>query len=95
MDDYRRGGVDLLSTYAHHSELQVITAPPLIYTLYESLPAMSSSAYSVFASCCLVRAPNNRDSSASRTHVISRLYSTELSTQLEHHLFSASLAELN
>jgi hypothetical protein len=37
--DYRRGMdwiLDLLNTYTHHSELQVITAPSLISTLYKS-----------------------------------------------------------
>jgi hypothetical protein len=29
--------IDLLPTYAHNSELQAITAPPLISTLYSSL----------------------------------------------------------
>jgi hypothetical protein len=44
--------MDLLTNYTHHSELQVITAPSLIYTLYKSLlqtlsllqPAVSSLA---------------------------------------------------
>jgi hypothetical protein len=30
------GWLDLLTTYAHHMELQVITAMSLIYTLYSS-----------------------------------------------------------
>lgn len=44
--------MDLLTTYTHHLELQVITAPSLIFTLYRSLlqtlsilqPAVSSLA---------------------------------------------------
>jgi hypothetical protein len=39
-DDYNRGldwSMDLLTTYTDDSELQVITALSLIYTLYKSL----------------------------------------------------------
>jgi hypothetical protein len=39
MCDYRRGlnlWMDLLTTYTHHSELQVIRAPSLISTFYKS-----------------------------------------------------------
>jgi hypothetical protein len=66
--DYRRGmnwWMDLLSTYTHHSELQVVTAPRLIFTLYKSLHGKSSRACSVFTSRCLVTALSNEDSSAS------------------------------
>jgi hypothetical protein len=38
--DYRRGMnwiLDLLTTNTHHSELQIITEPPLISTFYKSL----------------------------------------------------------
>jgi hypothetical protein len=40
MCDYRRGmdwWMDLLTTYTHDSELQAITAPPLISTIHKSL----------------------------------------------------------
>jgi hypothetical protein len=39
MSDYRRGldwKMDLLTTYTHYSELQAITAPPLITTIRKS-----------------------------------------------------------
>jgi predicted Zn-dependent peptidase len=39
--------MDWLTTYTHHSELQVITALSLISTLYKSLHTKSSLAYSV------------------------------------------------
>jgi hypothetical protein len=50
MYDYRRGlswWIDLLTSYTHDSELQAITAPPLIYTPYKSLYAKSSPACNV------------------------------------------------
>jgi hypothetical protein len=36
MCDYRRGLDWILTTYTHDSELQLITAPSLIFTLYKS-----------------------------------------------------------
>jgi hypothetical protein len=56
--------MDILTTYTHKSELEVITALSLIYTLYKSLHAKYSPACSAF-SRCLVTALNNGDSSAS------------------------------
>jgi hypothetical protein len=55
--------MDLLTTYTHHWELQVITGPPLISTLYRSLEHTLSS-QSAFTSHFLVTDLNNRDSSA-------------------------------
>jgi hypothetical protein len=69
--DYRRGTVwwtELFTTYAHHSELQIIAT--LISTLYKSLYAKSSASYSVFTSRFLARTSNNGDSSPSRDHVL-------------------------
>jgi hypothetical protein len=63
--------MDLLTTYTHHSELQVITALSLISTLYKSLHAMSSPACSVLISHSLAMASNSGDSSASRAQFLS------------------------
>jgi hypothetical protein len=66
--DYRRGldcWMDLLITYTHDSELQAITAPPLISIIHKS-PACC-----VFTSRYLATVTNSVDSSASRTQVIS------------------------
>jgi hypothetical protein len=57
--------MDLLTTYTHDSELQAITAPSLISTLYRSQHAKSSPDCSVFTSCCLVTDLSYGDSSAS------------------------------
>jgi hypothetical protein len=74
--DYRRSmdwWMDLLTTYTHHSELQVITALLLISTLYQSLEHLLS----LFPSCCiffshsLAAAPDSGDSSASCSQVLS------------------------
>jgi hypothetical protein len=83
--DYRRGSdwrMDLLTTYTHHSELQVITALSLISILCQTLHAKSSPACSVFTSRFMVTALNSGDSSASvLTSLPSGEYSTaELST---------------
>jgi hypothetical protein len=69
----------------------------LISTLYKSLHTKSSPACSVFTIRCLVRDLNNGDSSASvLTSLLSSEYpTTEVSTEISHHLFSASLAKLN
>jgi hypothetical protein len=56
--------MDLLITCTHDSELQVITAPPLISTLYKSLHAKSFPTCSVFASRSLATVYNSGDSSA-------------------------------
>jgi hypothetical protein len=69
--------LDWLTTCTQRSEIQVITAPPLISTLYNSVHAKPSPLYSVFTSRCLVTALNNRDSSPS---VFMSLLSGEYST---------------
>jgi hypothetical protein len=57
--------MDLLTTYTHRSELQIITAPPLISTLQIiTTHAKSSPAYYVFTSRSLIMASNSGDSSA-------------------------------
>jgi hypothetical protein len=64
MCDYRRGMdwlMDLLTTYTHHPEPQIITALSLISTLHDKF----SPAYSVPTSRCLVTALKNRDTSTS------------------------------
>jgi hypothetical protein len=64
--------MNLLTTFTHHSELQVITAPPLITTLYKSPQHLLS----LFPACCvltshfLATAYNSGDSSASRAQVL-------------------------
>jgi hypothetical protein len=93
--------MDLLTTYAHQSELQVITALSLISTLYKSLQHRLNlfPACRVFISLSLATASNSGDSSASRVQVILSQppvqNSCQLSTQLRRHLFWVSLAELN
>jgi hypothetical protein len=72
--DYRWGmerWMILLTTYTHHSELQVITALSLISTLYKWLQNRLSlfPASSVFINLSLATVSNSRDSSGSRTHV--------------------------
>jgi hypothetical protein len=64
--------LDILTTYTHDSELQVITAPALISTLFQitTVPSMSFPVY-VFTSRSLATASNNGDPSASRAHVLS------------------------
>jgi hypothetical protein len=64
--------MDLLTTYTHHSELQVITELLQISTLYKS----SQHSLSLFPACCvfisrsLATASNSGDFSASRAHVL-------------------------
>jgi hypothetical protein len=69
--DYRRGmdwWTDLLTIYTHHSELQVITAPPLISILYISPqhPLSFFPTSCVFISRSLATTSNSGDSSASK-----------------------------
>jgi hypothetical protein len=65
--------MDLSTTYTHDSELQAITAPPLLSTIYKSPQHLLS----LFPGCCvfisrsLATASNNGDSSASRAQVFS------------------------
>jgi hypothetical protein len=65
MSDYRRGfGLDIgfIDHYTHDSELQAITPPPLISTLYKSLAhTLSFPACYVFTSRSLVTASNSGD----------------------------------
>jgi hypothetical protein len=61
--------LDLLTSYAHHSELQVITTLSLISTIHKSLHAKCSSACSAFKSRSLATASNTGDSSALRAQV--------------------------
>jgi hypothetical protein len=73
MCDYRRGmdwWINLLPTYAHHSQLQVITAVTLISTIHKSLHAKSFPACSDFNSHSLTAASNSGDSPASRAQVL-------------------------
>jgi hypothetical protein len=72
----------LLTTYTHHSELQVITALSLISTLYKSqqhLLILFQAA--IFTSRSLATVSNTGDSSASRAQVTAALAEL-LSTQL-------------
>jgi hypothetical protein len=63
--------IDLLTTLPSGSELQVITAPSLIFTLYRSLThTHTHTACSVFTSRSLETASNSGDYSASRAHVV-------------------------
>jgi hypothetical protein len=67
MYDQRRG-LDLLTTYTHHSWLQEITAPSLISTTLKSPQhPLSLIQPGVFTSRSLATASNNRDSSAAPT----------------------------
>jgi hypothetical protein len=68
--------MDLLTTYTHHSELQVITELSLISTFYKSLQAESSSACSVFTSRYLVTASNSDSSVSVLTSLLSGEYPT-------------------
>jgi hypothetical protein len=65
------GWMDLLPTCIHHSKLQVITAPMLIYTIHRSPqhPLSLIPARCVFNSRSVATASNNADSSSSRPHV--------------------------
>jgi hypothetical protein len=65
--------MDLSTTYTHHSELQVLTAPPLISTSHKSPQHLLSlsAAFCVFTGRSLVTASNSEGSSASRPQVLS------------------------
>jgi hypothetical protein len=83
--DYRRGlgwWMHLLTTYTNNSELQAITAPPLISALYKSLHAKPFPACCVFTSRSLGTASNSGDSSASRPLVPSSQPPVQNSTGL-------------
>jgi hypothetical protein len=72
--DYRRGmGWNMALLHkSHHSELQIITAPPLISTFYISLqhPLSFFPACNIFNGRSLATASNDADSSASRPQVL-------------------------
>jgi hypothetical protein len=73
--DYRQGmdwWMDLLTTYIHHLELQVITAISLISILYKSQqhPLNLLPACCVFSSHFLAMAFHSGKSSTSYTHVV-------------------------
>jgi hypothetical protein len=102
--DYGQGvdwWMDLITTYTHHSEVQLITAPLLISTIHK----LPQHMLSIFPACCvlasrsLATAYSNGDSSTCRAQVLLSQppvqNSCQLSTQLYRHHFSASLAELN
>jgi hypothetical protein len=78
--------LDSLTTYTHHSGLQVITALSLMSTLYKSLHAKFFPACCVSNNRSLATDSNSGDSSASRLQVplsqspIQNSY--QLSTQL-------------
>jgi hypothetical protein len=76
VSDYRRGmywWMDILNTCAHHSELQAITVPLLIFTIHMS-PA---PVLNLFPACCFFTSPslatasNSTYSSASRVQILS------------------------
>jgi hypothetical protein len=80
---YKRGRIwlmDLLTTYTHQTERQVITAPSLNSTLFKSL----QHPLSIFPTCCVIinrsltTAFNIGDSSASRAHGLSTASRAEL-----------------
>jgi hypothetical protein len=89
--------IGFLITFTDDSWLYLIIALSLISTVYRILRVKSSPSCSFFTSRCLVTALNNGDSSASvLKSLISGEYSTtELSAELQRHLFSTSLAEPN
>jgi hypothetical protein len=60
----------LLITYTHHSELQVITALSLIFTIHklQQHPLSLSSAWCIFISRSLATASNSGDFSVLRAH---------------------------
>jgi hypothetical protein len=73
-DSRRDSGLDIgLTTYTHDSELQAITAPPLISTIHQSPqhPLSRFPACCVFISRSLAAASASGDSSASRALVLS------------------------
>jgi hypothetical protein len=88
--------MDLLTTCIHHSELQVITASLLISTIHRS----PEQPLSLFPAYCLQQLfPSNgfqkwRFFSFPCSHCYCQV-NCQLPTQLQCHLFSASLAEFD
>jgi hypothetical protein len=64
--------MDLLTTYTHNSELQAITAPPLISTIHKT-PQHPAEPFSrlLFTNRCLATNYNSGDFSASCAQVLS------------------------
>jgi hypothetical protein len=87
----------------HNSELHVITALSLISTIYSTPTATAKP----FPGCCvltshsLATASNNGEFSVFRAQtlpsptLVQNFLPAMFSTELDHHLFSVSLAELN
>jgi hypothetical protein len=95
--DNRRGmdsWTDLMTTYTHHWELQVITALSLISTLHKSLAHAMSSPSLLDVSWLQLLTVEMLQLLALRSSYHSRPWRTQ-HTQLLRHLFSASVAELN
>jgi hypothetical protein len=74
--------IDLLTTYTHGSELQAVTAPPLISAVHRSPQHLLrlSPACCVFISRSLATASNSGDSSVSGAQILSS--QLELNSQL-------------
>jgi hypothetical protein len=72
--------LNLLITYTHHSELQAITAPPLISTIHKSPTHFSCR---VFICRSLATTSNNGNSSASCAQVLSPQPPLQNSTELK------------
>jgi hypothetical protein len=99
--DYTRGmdkWMDLLTTYTHHPQLQLITALPLISKLYQSQHSNKSSPpCNIINSRSLAMTSNGGGFSSSHAQVLLLQPPMQNSCQLnlQHHLFSGSHAELN
>jgi hypothetical protein len=101
--DYRRDmdwWMDLLTSYAPFGATINYSATANLHTLQiTTAPAKPFPACCVLTSGSLTTASNSGDSSASRPHVFLSQppvqNSCQLSTQLQRHLFSGSLAEIN
>jgi hypothetical protein len=90
--------MDLLITYTHYSELQLITALSLISTLYKSLQhplSVLSHSVTVLASRCLVTDVNNAFSSASMPKSRKELLSTELDCQSESYITTGGFPQIS
>jgi hypothetical protein len=75
--------MDLLTTYTHHSELQVIT-PDIHILQITTAPAKNFPACCVLTSFSLATVSNSGDSSASRALVTAR---AELLSTVNYHFF--------
>jgi hypothetical protein len=88
--------MDLLTTYTHDTELQPLTTLSLIHTLHFTRAQVKSS-QSAFTSLFLITNLNNVNplTSVPTALLPGEYLTTELSTELQGEIFSASLAELN